>query len=61
MTWAYDRGDHRDAHEADIPDPVLLVDITSNGWGSGIRQANDVGQLIDRIETGDFAFNFEEQ
>ncbi|BCJ64874.1 hypothetical protein [Polymorphospora rubra] len=42
------------------PAPVLLVDIVSDGWGSGTRQANDVGQLIDRIETGEFAFDFEE-
>jgi hypothetical protein len=26
---------------------VLLVDITSSGWGSAIRQAGDVSQLID--------------
>ncbi|MEV0610820.1 hypothetical protein AB0I61_31120 [Polymorphospora rubra] len=24
MTWDYDRGDHRDTHEADIPDPTAL-------------------------------------
>jgi hypothetical protein len=42
------------------PAPVLLVDITSSGWDSAIRQADDVGELIDRIEAGTFAFDFED-
>jgi hypothetical protein len=41
------------------PAPVLLVDITSSGWDSAIRQADDVGELIARIEAGTFAFDFE--
>jgi hypothetical protein len=41
------------------PAPVLLVDITSSGWDNAIRQADDVGELIDRIEAGTFAFDFE--
>jgi hypothetical protein len=40
------------------PAPVLLADITSTGWDSAIRQADDVSQLIDRIEAGTFAFDF---
>jgi hypothetical protein len=42
------------------PAPVLLADITSSGWASAIRQADDVGQLIDRIEAGTFEFDFED-
>ncbi|SCL46712.1 hypothetical protein GA0070608_6446 [Micromonospora peucetia] len=42
------------------PAPVLLVDITSSGWDNAIRQADDVGELIDRIEAGTFAFDFED-
>jgi hypothetical protein len=42
------------------PAPVLLVDITSSGWDSAIGQADDVSQLIDRIEAGTFTFNFED-
>jgi hypothetical protein len=42
------------------PAPVLLVDITSNGWDNAIRQADDVSLLIDRIEAGTFAFDFED-
>lgn len=43
------------------PAPVLLVDTTSSGWDGAIRQADDVGELIDRIEAGTFAFNFEDE
>lgn len=39
------------------PAPVLLVDIVSAGWDSAIRQADDVSRLIDRLESGDFAFS----
>ena len=39
------------------PAPVLLVDITS-GWDNAIKQADDVSQLIDRIEEGTFAYDF---
>lgn len=42
------------------PAPVLLVDITSSGWDSAIRQTDTVGELIDRIEAGTFAFDFED-
>lgn len=42
------------------PAPVLLVDITSSGWDDATRQADDVDELIDRIEAGTFAFNFED-
>lgn len=41
------------------PAPVLLVDITSSGWDSAVRLADDVGELIDRIEAGTFAFEVE--
>jgi hypothetical protein len=34
----------------------MLVDIASPGWQAGVRQADDVGQLINRIETGNFDF-----
>lgn len=40
------------------PAPVLLVDITSSGWDNAIQQADDVGDFVDRIEAGTFAFNF---
>lgn len=40
------------------PAPVLLVDITSGGWDGAIRQADDVRELVDRIESGTFAFDF---
>jgi hypothetical protein len=38
------------------PAPVLLVDITSNGWDDATRQADDVSQLLDHIEAGTFEF-----
>jgi hypothetical protein len=41
------------------PALVMLVDITSSGWDSAIRQADDVSLLIDRIEAGTFAFDFQ--
>ncbi|MGW3783576.1 hypothetical protein ACWD5Z_03270 [Micromonospora chokoriensis] len=41
------------------PAPVLLADITSSGWESATRQADDVSHLIDRIEAGTFEFTFE--
>ncbi len=40
------------------PAPVLLVDSTSAGWDSGVRQADDAGALVGRIEGGDFEFAF---
>lgn len=40
------------------PAAVWLVDITSSGWDSAIRQADDVGELIDRIEASAFTFDF---
>ncbi|MGC4750482.1 hypothetical protein ACLQ28_33165 [Micromonospora sp. DT201] len=36
-----------------------LVDMTSSGWNSAIRQADDVHQLVNRIEAGTFEFNYE--
>lgn len=42
------------------PAPVMLVDISSGGWDRAIRQADDVSQLIDRIEAGTFEFAFED-
>ncbi|MGC1211034.1 MAG: hypothetical protein WA890_07180 [Micromonospora sp.] len=42
------------------PASVLLVDITRSGWDSAIRQADNVAELIHRIEAGTFAFNFED-
>ncbi|GAA2106616.1 hypothetical protein [Actinomadura alba] len=36
------------------PSPVLMVDITSDGWDPAIRQADDVGVFIERIESGTF-------
>ena len=42
------------------PAPVLLADITSSGWEDAIRQADDVSQLIDRIEAGTFEFTIED-
>lgn len=40
------------------PAPVLLVDITSEGWDSAVWQADDVGQLVNRIESGDFEYSW---
>ncbi len=42
------------------PAPVLLLDTTSAGWETGIQQAGDVSQLIDRIESGEFEFSFDD-
>lgn len=42
------------------PAPVLLVDITSSGWGNAIKQADDVSQLINRLEAGTFEYDFAE-
>jgi hypothetical protein len=39
------------------PAPVLLVDVSSDGWHAGIRQADDVGDLVERIEAGTFEFD----
>jgi len=41
------------------PVPVLLVDVSSSGWETAIRQADDVGQFIGRIAAGTFEFTFE--
>ena len=38
------------------PPPVLLVDITSDGWRAAEPQADDIAQLISSIESGDFGF-----
>lgn len=35
---------------------VQLVDISSGGWAGAVRQARDVRELIDLIESGDFTF-----
>ncbi len=40
------------------PAPVLLADISSTGWDDAIRQADEVGEFIGRIEDGTFAFDF---
>lgn len=40
------------------PTPVLLVDITSERWADGARQADDVGDLIERVESGTFRFTW---
>ncbi|MFI7609342.1 SMI1/KNR4 family protein [Micromonospora sp. NPDC049366] len=37
--------------------PVLLVDISSDGWDSAIRQADTVGEFIDRVDAGTFAID----
>lgn len=41
------------------PSPVLMVDITSEGWDSAIRQAGDVARFIEGIESGTFVFTRE--
>ncbi|BCY09640.1 hypothetical protein L3i22_047280 [Actinoplanes sp. L3-i22] len=41
------------------PAPVLLVDTDSPGWAGAIPQADDVSQLIHRIESGEFEFTFD--
>lgn len=38
------------------PAPVLLVDVTSGGWDGAVRQAGDVGELVERVEAGTFEF-----
>ena len=40
--------------------PVMLVDVSSGGWDSAIRQADDVSEFIQRVEAGAFEFTFEE-
>ncbi|MFC3502803.1 SMI1/KNR4 family protein [Micromonospora krabiensis] len=42
------------------PAPVLLVDLSSDGWDGAIRQADTVGEFIDRVEAGTFAIDFGE-
>lgn len=42
------------------PAGVLLIDISSGGWDSAIRQADDVSQFVDRVEAGTFEFHFDQ-
>jgi hypothetical protein len=42
------------------PPPVRLADNSSDGWPSTIHQADDVTQLIERIEAGTFEFTFDD-
>ncbi|WP_157411616.1 MULTISPECIES: hypothetical protein [Actinoplanes] len=42
------------------PSPVLMVDITSEGWVSGIHQADDVEVLIGRVESGTFDYAWDQ-
>lgn len=40
------------------PAPVLLAGLASEGWNTTFRQSADVSQLIARIESGTFEFDF---
>jgi hypothetical protein len=41
------------------PDPpVVLVDITSEGWAAAIRQADSAADLIGRVEARTFSFTW---
>lgn len=42
------------------PAPVLLADITSDGWDSTIPHADDVGRLIEALEAGTLTFTVDE-
>jgi hypothetical protein len=42
------------------PAPVLLADISSDGWKAAIPQFADVGRLVAAIEDGSFKFAFDE-
>ncbi|GAA3727076.1 hypothetical protein GCM10022225_05400 [Plantactinospora mayteni] len=42
------------------PAPVLLVDITSEGWAAAIPQADDVPSFVERVESGQFDFAWDE-
>jgi hypothetical protein len=39
-----------------VPSPVLLIDITSEGWPAALHQADDLGAFVDRVESGDFDY-----
>jgi hypothetical protein len=39
--------------------PVLLVDISSSGWESAVRQAPGVAEFVERLEAGTFRFTFD--
>lgn len=41
------------------PGPVLLIDGSSEGWGSGLRQAQDTGAFVAAIESGEFDYVWE--
>lgn len=41
------------------PAPVLLVEITSDGWAGCVRQATDVASFLARVEAGAFDFTWE--
>jgi len=42
------------------PAPVLLVDITSEGWPAAMPQADDVTSFIEQVESGRFDFTREQ-
>ena len=41
------------------PAPVMYLDVTSDNWECAIRQAEDVGRFIERVEAGTFGFAWE--
>lgn len=54
-----DGGRERLALDTRNPDPpVLLVDITSEGWASAIEQAANVAELISRVEARTFTYRW---
>jgi hypothetical protein len=42
------------------PSPVLLIDISSEGWASALHQTDDAGTFVDRVESGDFDYAWAE-
>jgi hypothetical protein len=40
------------------PAPVLLADITGEGWPTAIRQAGSVADFIEEVESGRFVFSW---
>lgn len=40
------------------PAPVVLIDISAEGWRDAVPQAGDVPELIERVEAGTFKFTW---
>jgi hypothetical protein len=43
------------------PAPVLLVDITGEGWPTAVRQADSVADFLEEVESGRFVFSWAQE